>query len=91
MNRNDELLCHRIEWQFKSVGRCEKHDLKLLSKCPNREKKFKISALWEFEEFEGAVCDRCFLSFAEMRNCKHRKNLKKFGSKGKINSNVALT
>lgn len=57
----NELPCHKIESQFKSVWRCAKHGLKLLSKCPNCGKKFKIPAFWEFGE-----CDRCRLSFGEM-------------------------
>ncbi|ACK69430.1 conserved hypothetical protein [Gloeothece citriformis PCC 7424] len=56
-----DSACHKIEWQFKSVWMCEKHRLKLLSKCPQCGKKFKIPALWEFGE-----CDRCRLLFREM-------------------------
>jgi hypothetical protein len=64
-----ESPCHRIEWQYKSVWKCGKHSyskgnrhqLKLLSKCPNCEAKFKIPALWE----EGK-CSRCHMSFAQL-------------------------
>ena len=64
-----ENPCHRIEWQYKSVWRCGKHgypegnrhNLKLLSKCPNCEAKFKIPALWE-----RGSCFRCYIPFAEL-------------------------
>ncbi len=64
-----EVPCHKIEWQFKSVWRCEKHGLKLLSKCPRCGKKFKIPALWEFGECaaEGTRCDRCRLLFRNVQ------------------------
>jgi len=56
-----ESPCHRIKWQYKSVWKCDRHDLKLLSKCPNCEAKFKIPALWE----EGR-CSRCHMPFSEL-------------------------
>ncbi|MFQ4138994.1 TniQ family protein [Nodosilinea sp. PGN35] len=49
-----ENPCHRIEWQYKSVWRCEEHNLKLLSKCPMCEARFNLPALWE----KGS-CPRC--------------------------------
>ncbi len=56
-----ETPCHKIEWQFKSVWKCDRHQLKLLSKCPKCGAPFKIPALWE----EG-TCQRCQLRFLEM-------------------------
>ncbi|BAY29315.1 hypothetical protein NIES2107_11560 [Nostoc carneum NIES-2107] len=56
-----ESPCHKIEWQFKKTGGCDRHQLRLLSKCPVCEKPFVIPALW----VEGQ-CSRCFTSFAEM-------------------------
>jgi hypothetical protein len=56
-----ESLYHRIEWQFQDTGGCDRHQLRLLSKCPRCEKPFPIPALW----VEGE-CSRCCLSFAEM-------------------------
>ena len=56
-----ESPCHRIEWQYKSVWRCDRHNLKLLSKCPNCEAKFKIPALWE-----DGCCSRCRMPFGEL-------------------------
>jgi hypothetical protein len=53
---------HRLEWQFQDVWMCDKHQLKLLSKCPQCGARFKIPALWELGR-----CDRCRLSFGEMR------------------------
>ncbi len=56
-----EIPCHRIEWQYKSRWKCSSHQLKLLSKCPNCEAKFKIPALWE-----DGCCSRCRMPFAEL-------------------------
>jgi hypothetical protein len=53
--------CHRIEWQFKSVWKCDRHQLKLLAKCPQCEARFKIPALWE-----NGRCDRCLTTFGEL-------------------------
>ncbi|MEM9927040.1 MAG: TniQ family protein [Cyanobacteria bacterium P01_D01_bin.50] len=53
--------CHKIEWQFKSTGKCKKHQLRLLSKCPICEAKFKIPAFWE-----DGCCHRCRMQFAQM-------------------------
>lgn len=56
-----ESPCHRIEWQYKSVWKCDRHNLKLLSKCPNCEAKFKIPALWK-----DGCCTRCRLTFQQL-------------------------
>ena len=56
-----EAPCHRIEWQYQSRWRCEHHNSKLLTKCPNCSKKFLIPALWE-----RGCCNRCGLRFLEM-------------------------
>jgi len=56
-----ETPCHQMEWQYKSVWKCDRHQLKLLSKCPKCEAPFKMPALWE----EG-ICDRCLAPFAAM-------------------------
>lgn len=58
-----ERPCHRIEWQYKSVWKCDRHNLKLLSKCPNCEAKFKIPALWEH-----GCCSRCHMPFEQMQD-----------------------
>ena len=50
---------HRMEWQYKTVWKCDCHKLKLISKCPNCQAKFKSPALWEF-----SCCHRCRLPFA---------------------------
>ena len=52
---------HRIEWQYQSTGGCNRHQLRLLPKCPNCRKEFLIPALWE-----DGCCTRCRLSFGEM-------------------------
>ncbi|MGQ4648129.1 TniQ family protein [Lyngbya aestuarii] len=56
-----ESPCHRIEWQFKEVYKCDRHNLRLLLKCTNCETPFPIPALWEKGE-----CPRCLLPFATM-------------------------
>lgn len=56
-----EVPCHRMEWQYKSVWKCDRHQLTLISKCPNCRAKFKIPALWEF-----GCCHRCRLPFSSM-------------------------
>lgn len=56
-----EVPCHRIEWQFKTTDRCERHSLRLLSECPNCGARFKIPSVWV-----NGWCHRCFLSFAQM-------------------------
>ena len=56
-----EAPYHRIEWQYKSVWKCDKHQLKLISKCPNCRAKFKIPALWKF-----GCCHRCRLPFSNI-------------------------
>lgn len=58
-----ENPCHRIEWQYKSVWRCDRHNLKLLSKCPKCKANFKIPALWN-----DGFCSRCYLSFSALAN-----------------------
>jgi TniQ len=52
---------HRLEWQFKSVGLCNDHQLRLLSSCPKCGSRFKLPSLWEFDS-----CNRCGLSFRNM-------------------------
>ena len=56
-----ETACHRMEWQFKSTAGCERHQLRLLSKCPMCGARFKIPALWEH-----GCCERCRLPFGGM-------------------------
>ena len=51
---------HRIEWQFKATAGCDRHQVRLLSECPNCGARFATPALWT----EGA-CQRCFLGFVE--------------------------
>lgn len=53
--------CHRIEWQFKVTRGCRRHQLGLLSECPNCGARFKVPALWV-----DGWCQRCFMGFGEM-------------------------
>jgi TniQ len=52
---------HRLEWQYQLTGGCDRHQLRLLSKCRNCQAKFPMPALWE-----DGCCLRCRLSFGEM-------------------------
>lgn len=52
---------HRLEWQYQSTGGCDRHRLRLLSKCRNCQAKFPIPAFWE-----DGQCHRCRLPFIEM-------------------------
>lgn len=70
MNHSPIRLCgacyaqepyHRIEWQFKTTAGCLRHQLRLLSECPNCGVRFAIPAKW----VEGG-CQRCFITFTEM-------------------------
>jgi len=56
-----EVPCHRIEWQYKTTDRCERHSLRLLSECPDCGARFPIPALWQ-----DGWCTRCFTTFGEM-------------------------
>ncbi|MFN7415696.1 MAG: hypothetical protein ACK5RT_17730 [Dolichospermum sp.] len=56
-----ETPCHQIKLQLKETGGCDRHNLRLLSKCPNCDARFKIPALWEL-----GVCQRCLMTFTEM-------------------------
>ncbi len=58
----EEEPYHRLEWQFKETRGCDRHQLRLLSECPNCGKRFKIPALW----VEGH-CHHCRMTFTEMR------------------------
>ena len=52
---------HWLEWQYQSTGGCDRHQLRLLSKCRSCQAKFPIPALWE-----DGCCDRCRFRFGEM-------------------------
>jgi hypothetical protein len=59
-----ETPCHRIGWQAKSKQEtlgCNRHQLRLLSKCPQCKRPFPIPSLWK----EGS-CNNCSLPFAKM-------------------------
>jgi hypothetical protein len=52
---------HHLKWQFKETSGCDRHQLRLLSECPNCGARFAIPALW----VDGA-CQHCSTSFSEM-------------------------
>lgn len=62
-----ETPCHRMEWQYKSVWKCDRHNLKLLAKCPNCEAKFKQPSFWE-----AGGCERCRMPFRTMQTLQKR-------------------
>lgn len=35
--------CHQMKWQFKQTEKCDRHQLRLLSECPNCKARFQIS------------------------------------------------
>lgn len=53
---------HKLVWQFKETRGCDRHQLRLLSECPNCGMRFKIPALW----IEGH-CHNCQMLFVEMK------------------------
>ncbi|MGV0107485.1 Helix-turn-helix domain protein [Nostoc sp. DSM 114160] len=63
-----EVPCHRIEWQYKEKMKCDRHNLRLLTKCTNCETPFPIPADWAQGE-----CPYCFLPFSTM--AKRQKKL----------------
>jgi transcriptional regulator with XRE-family HTH domain len=63
-----QISSHRIEWQFKNKMKCDRHQLRLLTKCTNCETSFPIPADWVRGE-----CQHCFLPFATM--AKRQKQL----------------
>ncbi|MBS9394995.1 MAG: hypothetical protein HEQ31_18260 [Dolichospermum sp. OL03] len=62
-----ETPCHQIKLQLKETGGCDRHNLRLLSKCPNCDARFKIPAerfaIAFFEQFHYSS-ERLF-SFAD--------------------------
>jgi TniQ len=54
-----EEAIHRVEWQFKDVMKCGRHQLRLLTKCTNCETPFPVPADWATGE-----CSHCCLPFA---------------------------
>lgn len=69
-----ESLCHRFEWQFKDIMKCDgyagrrhRHELRLLTKCINCETPFPIPADWIKGE-----CPHCSLPFANMAKRQRR-------------------
>lgn len=53
-----ECPCHRIEWQFKTrlTPRCDRHQLKLLMKCPGCETPFPVPSLWVEGRCQNKKC-----------------------------------
>jgi hypothetical protein len=67
----EEVPCHRMEWQFKdAMAVCQRHNLRLLQRCPQCKKPFKIPALW----IDGR-CYHCDMRFIAMM--KFQEQIKK--------------
>jgi TniQ len=67
----DEVPCHRMEWQFKDVmAVCQRHNLRLVERCPQCKKPFKIPALWTDDR-----CHHCDMRFTAMM--KFQEQIKK--------------
>ena len=62
----DEAPYHRMKWQFRSTAACDRHQLRLLYKCPNCEQHLPIPAAWE-----SGRCRKCQMLFRSM--IKHQK------------------
>lgn len=56
-----EAPYHRMEWQYESTAGCEKHQLRLLSRCPSCDEKFAYPTEWDV-----GACKRCGMKFASM-------------------------
>ena len=56
-----QIPSHRVEWQFKNKMKCDRHQLRLLTKCTNCETPFPIPGNWVQGE-----CQHCCLPFATM-------------------------
>ena len=60
----NEVPCHRVEWQYKSLTEligCDRHQLRLLSKCPQCKTPFPVPAFW----IDGK-CEKCSLLYSTM-------------------------
>ncbi|OUC12055.1 MAG: hypothetical protein B0A82_24465 [Alkalinema sp. CACIAM 70d] len=57
-----ETPCHRMEWQYKHIWKCNRHSLKLLAKCPVCSALFKAPAQWQ-----DGMCRRCLTPFGQMQ------------------------
>jgi hypothetical protein len=53
---------HRLEWQYQSKWKCERHNLNLLSSCPQCSRKFSIPSLWQ-----SGCCEKCRIPFRGMK------------------------
>lgn len=72
-----ENPCHRIEWQFKQKQGCDRHQLTLLSRCPNCQTPFSLPSTWVQGE-----CSHCFLPFGTM--VKHQRSILPKVDRGKM-------
>ena len=52
---------HRVNWHLKSTAGCNRHQLRLLSKCPGCEKRFELPDL-----VGKKGCQKCHMSFKSM-------------------------
>jgi len=58
-----ENPCHRMDWQYKAqpFPVCDRHNLRLLVKCPGCKTPFPVPARWA-----SGSCERCKMKFSSM-------------------------
>ena len=68
----EEVPCHRMEWQYKAVvAVCQRHNIRLLERCPQCKKQFEIPALWTADR-----CHHCQMRFTSMVKYQERIELR---------------
>lgn len=56
-----ETPYHRIHWQFESTAGCDRHQLRLISRCPACDEKLPLPSEWE-----NGQCTKCGMKFRSM-------------------------
>lgn len=56
-----EMPVHRVAWQQAKTNQCDRHQLRLLSVCPECGTGFRTPALWS-----DSCCEYCGLPFSQM-------------------------
>ncbi|MBD1867720.1 TniQ family protein [Cyanobacteria bacterium FACHB-471] len=56
-----EAPYHRMEWQFETTKGCDRHQLRLISRCPACDEKIPLSSEWE-----NGQCSKCGMRFRTM-------------------------
>jgi hypothetical protein len=56
-----EAPYHRLSWLFRATEGCDKHQLRLISRCPACDEKIALPVEWE-----PGQCKRCGMKFTSM-------------------------